>query len=264
MDSHGKTVLITGASRGIGAALAAAFAKAGYSFVGINYVNDAEAAESTAQKVKAAGAKALVIKANVGIRPEAEYLLAEFIRQAGRIDVLINNAGGAAKIPEGGFEEMPMDYWDSQIALNLSAMAYTAHKAVGDMIKKGIKGKIINISSIHGRITWVKRKMLPYAAAKGGVEMLTKVLSVEAIKHGIHVNAIAPGFIQTKLTTRYKPEEIEGFRRKIPLGELGQVEDITPLALFLADDRSVHFIVGQTFVVDGGQSIDGAIDCMLE
>jgi NAD(P)-dependent dehydrogenase (short-subunit alcohol dehydrogenase family) len=130
-------------------------------------------------------------------------------------------------------------------------------------VEHSIRGKIINISSVHSIVTYVRRVTFPYCAAKGGLNMFTKTLGVEVIKYGINVNAVAPGFIKTKATTRYSEEEMNAFLRKIPAGRLGGVEDITPLVLFLADDEKSRFIVGQTFVVDGGQSIDGTIDYML-
>ncbi|NLE56340.1 MAG: SDR family oxidoreductase, partial [Lentisphaerae bacterium] len=121
-----------------------------------------------------------------------------------------------------------------------------------------------NVSSIHSQITWVRRKMLPYSPAKAGLNMFTKALGVEVAKHGINVNCIAPGFILTKLSNRYTEEDMKSYLRKIPLGFLGQTSDITPMMLFLADDEKSRFITGQTFVIDGGQSIDGAIDHMIE
>ena len=131
------------------------------------------------------------------------------------------------------------------------------------MKENGIKGAIINISSVHSVITYVKRKTFPYCAAKAGLNMLTKTMGVDVIRLGIRVNAIAPGFISTSATTRYNKEELDAFLRKIPAGRLGNTQDITPLVLFLADPEKSGFIVGQTFVVDGGQSIDGTIDYML-
>jgi len=261
--NNGKSVLITGASRGIGAAMAIGFAKEGYSFIGINYCSDIEGAQSVAKAVRELGAQAQIYSCDVSVSEECEKMLIEFIADAGKIDVLINNAGGAQKIPAGGFEDMPMEYWDTQIRLNLSSAAYCSHLAVKNMIENGIHGRIINISSVHSQVTWVKRKMLPYCAGKSGLNMFTKALGVEVAKYGINVNCIAPGFIATKLTTRYDEAEINAFKRKIPAGVLGSVDDITPLALLLADEEKSRFIVGQTFVVDGGQSIDGAIDSMM-
>ena len=106
------------------------------------------------------------------------------------------------------------------------------------------------------------RRMLPYSAAKGGLNMLTKALGVELIQHGINVNGVAPGLIFTKLAERYSPADLASFRRKIPFGNGGTVDDITPMLLFLADDEKSRFIVGQTFMIDGGQSIDGSIESM--
>lgn len=257
-----KNVLITGASHGIGAATALAFAQAGYN-VGINYFKDKDGADATAVKVRDAGMKAETYRADVSSCAESEAMMEKFIVDFGAVDVLINNAGGALKMPDGGFAEMPMSYWDSQINLNLSAAAYCSRIAVRDMIAKKTPGRIINISSVHSIVTYVKRKILPYCAAKAGLNMFTKSLAAEVAKDGINVNCIAPGFIMTKLSYRYTEAQMEAFKRKIPVGKLGGVDDITPMMLFLADVEKTRFITGQTFVVDGGQSIDGVLDIML-
>lgn len=262
MSVQGKRVLITGASHGIGAATAVAFAQEGCC-VGINYNKNPEGAEETAAKVKEAGGKPCIYQADVASSDDCAAMVNQFIEDFGGIDVLINNAGGALKIPEGGFVDMPLEYWDYQVKLNLSAAAYTAQPALKWMIDNQVRGKIINVSSIHSIVTWVKRKLIPYIPAKGGLNMLTKGMAVEVAKHGINVNAIAPGFIMTKLSARYTPENMSAFQRKIPLGFLGDVKDVTPMMLFLADDEKSRFITGQTFVIDGGQSICGGIDSML-
>ncbi len=256
-----KNVLITGASHGIGAAAALAFGREGYN-VGLNYFQSKDGAEDTAKRIREFGVEAEIFYADVSSHDMCRDMLTRFIERFGKIDVLVNNAGGALKMPEGGFEQMPMEYWDSQINLNLNAAAYCSRYAVQDMIQKGTHGKIINISSVHSQITYVRRKALPYCAAKAGLNMFTKSLGVEVIKHGINVNCIAPGLVFTKLANRYSKEDLESFSRKIPFGNGGMAEDITPLILFLADDSKSRFIVGQTFVVDGGQSIDGAIESM--
>ena len=258
-----KSVLITGSSHGIGAACAEAFAKEGYD-VGINYCNSPEGAEEVAEKCRALGADAQIYKADVSKREDCENMLHAFIEHFGKIDVLVNNAGGALKMPKGGFIDMPMDYWDSQIALNLNSAAYCSRVAAEDMVKKGIQGAIINISSVHSQVTWVRRKPLPYSAGKAGLNMFTKSIGVELIKYGINVNCIAPGLIYTKIMSRYSEKDIQGFNRKIPAGHGGQPSDIVPMVLFLADKEKSGFIVGQTIFIDGGQSIDGAIDNMLD
>lgn len=263
MSMSGKNVLITGASHGIGAAAALAFAKEGCN-VGVNFNKDRAGAEETAEKARSLGVKAETYQADVGVCSSCESMMELFIKDFGSIDVLVNNAGGALKMPDGGFEDMPMDYWDSQIRLNLSAAAYCSRIAVRDMIARKTPGRIINISSVHSLVTYVKRKALPYCAAKAGLNMLTKSLGAEVAKYGINVNCIAPGFIMTKLSSRYTEAQMTAFKRKIPAGRLGSVDDITPMILFLADVERTRFILGQTFVVDGGQSIDGVIDAMLD
>lgn len=263
MGVAGKKVLITGASHGIGAAAATAFAQAGCD-VGINYHRNREGAEATRSAVRALGREAELYEADVSDPDACETMVNAFLDRFGRIDVLINNAGGALRIPEGGFIDMPVSYWNNQVDLNLNAAAYTSRIAIRDMIARKNRGKIINVGSIHGIVTWVKRKMLPYSPAKAGLAMFTKALGVEVARYGINVNLIAPGFIQTSLSARYSEEEKKAFLRKIPLGRLGSTSDITPMLLFLADDEKSAFITGQTFVIDGGQSIDGAIDRMID
>lgn len=258
-----KSVLVTGSSHGIGAAAAIAFAQAGYN-VGVNYFKTPDGAQDVARQCREAGAEAALFQADVSKRDQCERMIKGYIDRFGRIDVLVNNAGGALKMPKGGFVDMPLDYWDDQIALNLSAAAYCSHFAARDMVEKGVQGAIINISSVHSEVTWVRRKALPYSAGKAGLNMFTKSIGVELIRHGINVNCIAPGLIYTKVMDRYSERDIAGFNRKIPAGHGGQTSDIVPLILFLADKEKSRFIVGQTIFVDGGQSIDGAIDCMLD
>lgn len=258
-----KNVLITGSSHGIGAAAAIAFAEQGYN-VGITYCKNPAGAEQTQQACLAYGVDARIYSVDLHKREECESLMARFLGDFGTIDVLVNNAGGALQIPGGEFEDMPLDYWDSQINLNLNAAAYCSQAAVRNMKGHGTPGRIVNISSIHASVTWVKRKMLPYSAAKGGLEMFTKALGVEVAKYGIRVNCIAPGLIMTKLAERYKPSDLEGFLGKIPVGFLGKTEHIVPAILFLADEQSSRYIVGQVLRVDGGQSVSGIIECMKE
>ena len=258
-----KSVLITGSSHGIGAACAVAFAREGYD-VGINYLHSPEDAQKVAEQCRELGADAQIYQADVSLHEDCVRMIDAFIEHFGKIDVLVNNAGGALKMPKGGFIDMPLDYWDSQIDLNLNAAAYCAQAAAKCMVEKGIHGAIINISSVHSQVTWVKRKALPYSAGKAGLNMLTKSIGVELIKYGINVNCIAPGLVYTKIMDRYSERDIHGFERKIPAGRGGQPEEIVPMVLFFADKSKSSFIVGQTIYIDGGQSIDGAIDNMLD
>lgn len=258
-----RNVLITGSSHGIGAACAIAFARDEGANIGITCNKNPAGAEEVARECEKFGVKTKIYAGDVGKHDHCKAMVEDFIATFGRIDVLINNAGGALKIPggpKGEFKDMPMEYWDSQIDLNLNAAAYCSRYAIADMVEKKTKGKIVNISSVHSRVSWVHRRMLPYCAAKGGLNMFTRALGIEVAKYGITVNAIAPGFIFTKLSDRYSPHDLAGFRHKIPVGHGGTVDDITPMILFLSDIEKSKFIVGETVFIDGGQSIDGTIE----
>ena len=258
-----KNALITGSSHGIGAATAIALAKEGYN-VGITYCKNPEGAQEIQKQCLACGVEAKIYGADFQVRGDCEKLMEDFLADFGTIDVLVNNAGGALQMPAGEFEDMPLDYWDRQITLNLSSAAYCAQAAIRNMKQHNIPGRIVNISSVHGTISWVKRKFLPYCAAKGGLEMMTKALAVEVAKYGIRVNCIAPGFIMTKLSDRYKPSDLEAFQNRIPVGFLGQTEHIVPAILFMAGEETTRYITGQILRVDGGQTVTGNIESMKE
>jgi len=195
-----KSVLITGSSHGIGAACAVAFAREGYD-VGINYLHSPEDAQKVAEQCRELGADAQIYQADVSLHEDCVRMIDAFIEHFGKIDVLVNNAGGALKMPKGGFVDMPVEYWNKQIDLNLNSAMYCSQAAARDMIAKGIHGAIINISSIHSLVTWVRRKALPYSAGKAGLNMFTKSIGVELIKYGINVNCIAPGLVYTPTRT---------------------------------------------------------------
>jgi len=264
MDKNGrKNALVTGSSNGIGAQIAKTFAKNGIN-VGLTYRNGVESIQDVKAECEKYGVTVKVYHVELANRDEVCKLMENFLLDFGTIDILVNNAGGALKIPAGEFEDLPLDYWDSQIALNLSAPAYCSKYAIKNMKENNIKGSIINISSVHGTVTWVKRKCLPYCAAKGGIDMLTKALAVEVAPYGIRINAIAPGFIATKATTRYTEEQKKRFTDHIPANMLGEPNDIANMCMYLQDEEKSKFIVGQTFHIDGGQSVTGMIVAMKE
>ena len=260
-----RNILITGSSHGIGAGCAIAFARDEGANIGICGNKNPDSAAEVARQCEAFGVKTKVYIGDVGNHDFCKEMMADFIRTFGNIDVLINNAGGALQIPggpKGEFKDMPMEYWDSQMALNLNSAAYLSRYAVEDMIEKKTEGRIVNISSVHGQVTWVHRRMLPYSAAKSGLNMFTKALGVEVAKYGIRVNCVAPGLIFTKLAERYSKEDLTSFSHKIPVGRGGTVEEIVPTIQFLSDIEKTRFIVGQVLCVDGGQSSDGSIESM--
>ena len=236
-----RNILITGSSHGIGAGCAIAFARDEGANIGICGNKSPEGAQEVAKQCEAYGVKTKIYLGEVGNHDWCKATMEDFIKTFGKIDVLINNAGGALQIPggpKGEFKDMPMEYWDSQIALNLNAAAYLSRYAVADMVEKKTEGRIVNISSIHGQVTWVHRRMLPYSAGKGGLNMFTKVIS------------------------RYSDKDLQAFAHKIPVGRGGSVEEIVPMIQFLADIEKARFIVGQVICVDGGQSVDGSIESM--
>jgi NAD(P)-dependent dehydrogenase (short-subunit alcohol dehydrogenase family) len=263
MNNGTKNALITGSSSGIGAAIAVAYAKKGIN-VGLTYNRHREGGEHTKKLCEAYGVKVELYQAELSDKKQCIQLMENFLRDFKTIDILVNNAGGALKIPAGEFEDLPLDYWDSQIALNLSAAAYCSQYAIRNMKENNIKGNIINISSVHGTVSWVKRKFLPYCAGKGGLDMLTKALAVEVAPYGIRINGIAPGFIMTSVSSRYSDEQMKNFTDYIPANCLGTTDDVVPMALFLAAEENTRFIVGQTFHIDGGQSVTGMIPAMKE
>lgn len=265
MENKRQNALVTGSSNGIGRATAIALAKEGYN-VGITYRSESsyERGLEVYNECKKYGVDVQLYQVELIRRDACEQLMKDFLAHFGTIDVLVNNAGGALQLPKGEFDDMPLDYWEDQIALNLNAPAFLSHDAVKNMKENHIEGRIVNISSVHGKITWVKRKMLPYCAGKAGLNMFTSALGVEVAPYGIRVNCVAPGFIMTGLSSRYTPDQTKAFTDHIPAGILGSTDDIVPMILFLCDWRNTRFIVGQTFYVDGGQSVTGNIDAIKE
>ena len=256
-----RYALVTGSARGIGAKIAEFFAKEGYGGIGINYNVDEESAKETVKLIESLGVPVKLYQADVSKKEDCERMITQFIADFGKIDVLVNNAGGALKIPAGEFDEMPLEYWDSQVALNLSATAYCCHYAIADMKKKGTKGRIINISSQLSLCGWVKRKFLPYTAAKSGMNALTMALANEVAKYGIVINAIQCGAIKTRIAARYSEEQLQDYIKHIPAGFYGETQDIANMAVFLADLEKPRYLIGQCILIDGGQFHDGVLDC---
>lgn len=259
MNNQNKAALITGSSRGIGAGIAKLMAEEGYGYIGINYSGDEAGAIQTANECRTLGAQAEIFQANVSEKEDCKKLMDAFIAWAGKIDVLVNNAGGAGTVVNKGrgFDEITLDYWDKQVALNLSAAAYCSHYAMIDMKKRGTKGSIIHTSSVMSFGAWDRKTLLPYSAAKAGLNEFTVILANECAPFGIRVNAVAPGFIVTPLTNaRYSDEERALKLKKIPLHSFGDPRDIANAVVFLADNEKARYIVGQILVVDGGFGAD--------
>lgn len=242
-----KTALVTGASRGIGRAVAVALAQAGYD-VAINYSSNVSAAEEVAQAVKACGQKAVLVQGDVSRKGEAERIVAETQKEFSHIDVLVNNAGITRDTLVRRMKEAD---WDAVLSTNLKGVFLMTQAVIGDMFKQR-RGVIINMSSIVGVTGNIGQAN--YAAAKAGVIGLTKANAKEFAARGIRVNAIAPGFIHTDMTSGLPDKIKESLIKQIPLGAMGEPEDIAAAVRFLASDDA-RYITGQVLQVNGGMAM---------
>jgi 3-oxoacyl-[acyl-carrier protein] reductase len=241
---HNKTVLITGASRGIGKAIALAFAKVGANVV-INYNHSKDKAEALVQEIEGLGAKAFAIQADVSNFEQAKALIESAIDTFGQINVLINNSGITK---DNLMLRMKEEDFDQVINVNLKG-TWNMCKHITKHFLRNKAGSIINISSVVGLIG--NPGQSNYGASKAGIIGLTKSLAKEFGSRNITVNAIAPGFIETEMTEKLSDEIKEYYLKQIPLNRLGQPEDIADLCVFLASDKA-RYITGQTISVNGG------------
>jgi len=240
----GKTALVTGASRGIGRAIALKLAEAGANVV-INYAGNEAAAAETAEKVKELGREALIVRANVANSEEVAEMFKTALDRFGTIDILVNNAGITR---DNLLMRMKDEEWDAVIDTNLKGVFNCLKAATRPMMKQR-SGKIINITSVVGVLG--NPGQANYVAAKAGVIGLTKTAARELASRGITVNAIAPGFIDTEMTAVLPDDVKSNLVGQIPLGRLGKPEDIANVVLFLASDAA-NYMTGQTLHVDGG------------
>lgn len=241
---EGKKALVTGASRGIGRAIAVALAEAGAD-VAINYSGSEAAAGETAAAVEALGRQAILVKANVGKSDECEAMVKEVLGKFGAIDILVNNAGITR---DNLIMRMKEEEFDQVIETNLKGV-FNGIKAVTRPMMKQRSGRIINISSVVGVLG--NAGQANYVAAKAGVIGLTKSSALELASRGITVNCIAPGFIETDMTDKLPQEMRESLSDRIPLARLGAAGDIAAAVRFLASDAA-SYMTGQTIHVDGG------------
>ena len=250
MDFTKKRVLITGGTGGIGGELARAFTSCGAS-VAITGRN-AEAAETVLTECRALGAEACFVGCELLETGEIPAMVAECARKLGGIDILCNHAGFNTRKPALEYTE---NEWDALLDVDLKAVFFTAAAAARRMIGDGTRGRIINtasVSSARGH-----KNLAAYAAAKGGIRQLTKVLAHEWAEYGINVNAVAPGYVVTAQTERYLSNEAARDRllSRIPLGRFGTPGDVAATVLFLASEGA-SYITGQTIFVEGGRLID--------
>jgi 3-oxoacyl-[acyl-carrier protein] reductase len=237
-----KVAIVTGASRGIGKAIALSLASEGASVV-VNYASSSTAADAVVAEIAGMGGQAIALQADVSKPEQVDGLIAAVLEKWGRIDVLVNNAGITK---DTLMMRMGLEEWQTVIDLNLTGV-FLCTKAVSRTMLKQRSGRIINIASVAGQMG--NPGQANYSAAKAGVIGFTKTVAKELATRGITANAIAPGFIATDMTEGLKADEILKF---IPLGRFGNPEDIAGMVRFLAADPAAAYITGQTFNVDGG------------
>jgi 2-dehydro-3-deoxy-D-gluconate 5-dehydrogenase len=242
---HERVALVTGASTGLGAAIAVALAEAGAQ---VSCHGNTRSPESTCDRIQSTDGVAHAISGDLSKPETPQALVAQTLDRFGRIDILINNAGTIRRAPAVDYSD---DDWAAVIEVNLSSVFRLSKLAGKQMIENGRGGKIVNIASLlsfQGGIT-----VPAYAASKGGVAQLTKALANEWAKHGINVNAIAPGYMRTGNTAALQADETRNRQilERIPAGRWGEPEDLAGAAVFLSSSAS-HYVNGHVLVVDGG------------
>ncbi|MDE0583335.1 3-oxoacyl-[acyl-carrier-protein] reductase [Planococcus sp. A6] len=240
----GKTAIVTGASRGIGAAIARRFAEEGANIV-VNYSGSQDKAEAIVAEIEQAGGKAIAVKANVADADAVKVMADTAMKEFGSIDILVNNAGITR---DNLMMRMKEDEWDDVINTNLKGV-FLCTKAVTRQMMKQRAGRIVNIASIVGVMG--NAGQANYVAAKAGVIGLTKTTARELASRGITANAVAPGFITTDMTEKLGDDVQSSMLAQIPLARFGAPEDVANAALFLASDEA-SYVTGQTLHLDGG------------
>lgn len=237
-----QVAVVTGASRGIGRAVALGLAAAGLKVV-VNYARSSTAADEVVNIIREQGGEAIAVQGDVSQADDVDNLIKTALDKFGRIDVLVNNAGITR---DTLLMRMKPEDWQAVINLNLTGV-FLCIKAITKPMLKQKRGRIINIASVVGEMG--NPGQANYSAAKAGVIGLTKTVAKELASRGVTANAVAPGFIETDMTEKVKTDDILQF---IPLGRLGTPEEVAGMVRFLATDPSAAYITGQVFNVDGG------------
>lgn len=244
MKLKDRVAIVTGAGRGIGAAIARELASQGARVV-VNYSKSADAADLVVKEIEAAGGAAIAVQANVFDLEQVEAMVKTAIATYGRIDILVNNAGITR---DKLLLRMSVEDWDAVVDTNLKG-AFVCLKAVAPILLKQRSGVVINVGSVVGKVG--QPGQINYAASKSGLVGLTKSAAKEFGSRNIRVNAIAPGFIETEMTDIMKPEAKDAIRKLVPLARFGAGEDVAHLVSFLCSDDS-SYIHGEVISIDGG------------
>ncbi|MEE2701868.1 MAG: 3-oxoacyl-ACP reductase [Thermodesulfobacteriota bacterium] len=246
-DVKDKVAIVTGSSRGIGKQCALAFAEAGAKLV-LNYVSNQEAAEITAEEVAAVGSEAIIVQADVKDFEACQTLGEEAIKQYGKVDFLVNNAGINRDIT---FSRMSQEEWSEVINTNLGAL-FNMSKAVVPHMRDAGSGVIISISSIIGETGNIGQSN--YAATKSGMYGFTKSLARELAKDNIRVNTVSPGFVETDMLHTVPPDLLAGIKDDIPMGRFGYADEIALAVLYLCSPAA-SWITGTNLSINGGHNM---------
>jgi len=240
---EGRTALVTGASRGLGRAIALKLAEDG-ACVALNYRSGEEQAREVADQIRSCGGTALLFRADVSVKDEARSLIGTVLEQWGHLDVLVNNAGITR---DRSMRKLTDDDWTGVINTNLNSVYYCTSAALKPMIERKY-GRVVNISSFVGQAG--NFGQANYSASKGGVIAFTKSVAIEVAKYNVTVNAIAPGFTETDMLAKVAADVREQILTKIPMGRFGKPEDIARAVAFLCAEGD--YITGQQINVNGG------------
>jgi glucose 1-dehydrogenase len=254
---EGQKALVTGASSGIGRAVALSLGDAGADVV-INYVAGEDKAEALAEEIRAKGARALALRADVSDESQVRSMFGAMLEQFGTIDILVNNAGLQQDAP---FHELTLAQWNKVLAVNLTGQFLCAREAVREFMRRGVRpevscsaGKILCVSSVHEVIPWAGH--VNYAASKGGVMLMMKSLAQEVAPYRIRVNSICPGAIRTPINMQAwdTPQAYNELLKLIPYKRIGEPEEIGRAAVWLASDYA-DYVHGISLFVDGGMTL---------
>ncbi|MEI2402074.1 glucose 1-dehydrogenase [Niallia taxi] len=248
-DLKGKVVAITGASTGLGRAMAVRFGQEGANVV-INYFSEEEDAMSAKKEVEEAGGQSIIIQGDVTKEQDVINIVETAVKHFGKLDIMINNAGIENPVPS---HEMTLENWEKVIGTNLTGAFLGSREALKYFVENDVKGNVINMSSVHEMIPWPT--FVHYAASKGGVKLMTETLALEYAPKGIRVNNIGPGAINTPINAEKfaDPKKRKDVESMIPLGYIGKPEQIAAVAAWLASDES-SYVTGITLFADGGMT----------
>jgi glucose 1-dehydrogenase len=249
-DLNGKTAIITGASSGIGKAIALRFGEEKMNVV-VNYLNEQDEADEVIDEIKKKGGNGIAVQADVSKESDMKKLIEAAGHSFGRLDVMVNNAGIQTEIPS---HEMTLDEWNKVISVNLSGTFLGSTQAIHYMLEAGIKGCVLNMSSVHDMIPWPR--FVHYASSKGGIKMMTETLALEYAPKGIRVNAISPGAINTPINAEKfsDPGLKVSVEKMIPAGYIADPDEVASVAAFLASQEA-KYVTGSTLYVDGGMKL---------